>query len=86
VKKTEAGAAGCQAPPGVAFLGADLRGLVRPRSRGTAHSEGADAAAFPRGRGPRQDPGAYRPPVDAGITGGMTLLFGMNDDHRSGRR
>jgi hypothetical protein len=76
---------GHQAPTGVGLIsviGAGLRSLVHPRS---PKSTVEDTAGSELARGEGQDTAATRRfPMDAGITGGLTLPLGGTEDH--GRR
>ena len=65
---------GVQAPARVgpiSTIAAAFHFLVHPRTRkGVVAEEGADAG---RARRPEGDRGAYRSPMEAGITGGFSL-------------
>jgi hypothetical protein len=76
---------GRQALPGIglnSMISAGLRRLVHPRSSKSAVEEPAGSE---RARGPGQDTAATRRfPMDAGLSGGFTLLLGGAEDR--GRR
>lgn len=55
----------------ISRIGHLVRRLARPETRKAT----AEKAARPEA-GPGRDPAASRPTMDAGITGGMTLLIG----------
>jgi hypothetical protein len=65
----------------ISAIAAALQVLVHPRTRESA----AEASAEPeRPRRPERDRGAYPSPMEAGITGGFSLL--MNNPHARKRR
>jgi hypothetical protein len=65
----------------ISAIAAALHVLAHPRTRESA----AEASAEPeRTRRPERDRGAYRSPMEAGITGGFSLL--MNNPHARKRR
>ena len=56
----------------ISVIAATLRYLVRPRTRRTA----AASAELEETSKPERDRSAYRNPMEAGITGGFSLLMG----------
>ena len=79
-------AGGLRSPPGVGFvslLGEGVRGLMRAKTRKLADNGGVDPDGFPASS--RPDTGAARSHMDAGITGGVSLLLN-GQRHRDGRR
>src|SRR5215212_1652406 len=66
----------------ISAIGAVLHVLVHPRTRKRVAAEAS--AGTERARKPERDPGAYRSPMEAGITGGFSLL--MDNSHARKRR
>jgi hypothetical protein len=54
---------------GISAIGAALHNLVRPRTRKEISAEASAETERPRG------PGMARSPMDAGITGGLSLFL-----------
>jgi len=61
----------------ISRLGDGLRGLVRPRSL-KVEERSIDAAESRRGKG--KNPMTTCSSMDAGVTGGLSLLFGDSED------
>jgi hypothetical protein len=64
----------------IAAIAATLQSLVHPRIRTRA----VDEASVETGQveGPKRDRDVYRSPMEAGVTGGFSLLMGNPDARR----